>query len=130
MNTKIEIIESALNEHDLHYATVAPGVIQLGMGGGTISIAVQEEKDFVKLQGFLSVGLEGDKLKEAYELVNQWNYEYLTKYYIDKDGDLMVEWCIDTDGDAFNKEVFMCGFGRTAAAIRDAKEPMMKLRYC
>ncbi len=130
MNTNVEIIESALNEHELHYTTVAPGIIHLGMAGSAISIEVQEEKNFVKLQGYMSVGLEGDKLKEAYELLNQWNYEHITKYYIDEDGDLMVEWCMDTDEGAFNKEVFMAGFGRTAAALRDAKEAMMKLRYC
>lgn len=130
MNTKIEIIESALNEHELHYKTASPGVIQLGMSGCTIAIVVEEENDFVKLLGYMSVGLEGDKVKEAYALLNQWNYEHITKYYIDKYGNLMVEWSMDTVEGAFNKEVFMAGFGRMAAALRYAKEPMMKLRYC
>ena len=130
MNTNVEIIESALNEHELHYTTLKPGIIHLWMAGTAIYIEVQEANNFVRLQGYISVGLEGDKLKEAYKLLNQWNYEHITKYYIDEDGDLMVKWCMDTDEGAFNKAVFMAGLGRMASALRDAKEPMMKLRYC
>lgn len=46
------------------------------------------------------MGLEGDKLTEAYKLVNEWNCDPVVKYSIDNDGDMMKEWFIDTEDGA------------------------------
>lgn len=129
MSKMIEIAESVLNKNELHYVKVNPEVIHLQMSGATIAIAADEERSVVKIQGYISVGLEGDKLTEAYKLVNEWNCDHVVKYYIDNDGDMMTEWFIDTEDGAFNEMVFNAGFGRIVSALREAKEPVMKLRY-
>ena len=47
----------------------------------------------------------------------------------DSDGDLVMEWNIDVNGDSFNEAIFMAGFSRIFTALQESKEPILKLRY-
>lgn len=130
MSENIDIIESVLKAEEVLYVKVKPEVIHLTYEGCSIAIGVNDEKQFIKLEALLYVGLSGDdKLKTAYELVNSWNFKYLAKFYLDGDGDLAIEWNIDTDSGAFNARIFKIAMARIMAAMEEVKEPIMKLRY-
>ena len=134
MSTLLEIVESALTEHELHYYTrtnETDGVVYLDMGGETIVIEANEEGEYVRIRCCLSLTLKDEaKLQQAYQMVNAWNMERITKYYMDRDGDLIIEKLIDTDDGMFNDAIFNAGFGRVVSALREAKGPMMKLCFC
>ena len=134
MSTLLKIVESALTEHEMHYHTrtvESGGIVSLTMGGASISIAVDEESAVVRILGSMTLELPDEaKLQQAYQMVNEWNMENITKYYLDSDGDLTVEWYIDADDGMFSPAIFNAGFGRVAVALREAKAPMMKLCYC
>lgn len=134
MSNLMEITQTALAEENLHtykYAADPENVIRLNVYGSQVAIGVDGEREIVRIQCVLSLGLTDEaKLQQAYQMVNQWNMENQTKYYMDSDGDLVLEWNMDADGGLFGKTILMAGLARVSAGLREAKAPIMKLCYC
>lgn len=131
MSKFIEIVKSALDEHKLNYYSYdsdSDEVVRLNINGANMAIGA--DNSFVRIQCNLSLSFnDEDMLQQAYQLVNQWNMENIVKYYMDSDGDLVMEWNIDVNGDSFNEAIFMAGFSRIFTALHESKEPILKLRY-
>jgi len=127
------LLTEAEVEYDLH-CEEGQEIIHLGQVNKEMSyhllIQVDDAASIVHVIGAANCYVPEDKRAEAYVLLNESNYSYPLKSYIDpRDGQLMAQKSPDVDGDALNKEVLMAAIAAVHAAIEHNYDAMMRLRY-
>lgn len=120
-------------EYDLH-GEEGKEIIHLGQVSKEMSynllIQVSDEASVVHVIGAANCYVPEDKRAEACVLLNESNYAYPHKSYIDpRDGQLMAQKSPDVDGGALNKDVLMSAIAAVHAAIEHNYDALMRLRY-
>lgn len=125
----IEEVKTILDAAEVVYSTPADDIITARFDQANLVISTNDEKSVVELTAWCRVRLQDEKMAAGYKLMNELNSKYNQKFYIDSDGDLKLEFAIDTDGGHFGREILMAGIGRLVNAAETGYEEMMKLRY-
>lgn len=120
-------------EYNLH-CKEGREIIHLGQVNKEMSynllIHVSEEASMVHVIGAANCYVPEDKRTAACVLINESNYAYPHKSYIDpRDGQLMAQKSPDVDGDALNKDVLLSAITAVHAAIEHNYDALMRLRY-
>ena len=125
----IEEVKTILDAVEVVYSTPADNIITARFDQANLVISTNDEKSVVELTAWCRVRLQDEKMAAGYKLMNELNSKYNQKFYIDSDGDLKLEFAIDTDGGHFGREILMPGIARLVNAAETGYEEMMKLRY-
>lgn len=124
-----DVVKAALDEHEIHYSNPRNHVFRAGFQDVDVIISVDEERNCIQYYGNCSVNMPEAKRAQAIELVNQLNADKVVKYVLDSDGDLRVEWYVDTDDTHISSHLVMLSLTRVLRGAEDGFEPLMKLRF-
>lgn len=137
MSVLLDEVTKLLTESELNYELHCEDdkeVVNLGQMSKdpayNLFIHVNEESSVVNLVGAANCFVPEEKRAEACVLLNESNYRYPHKSYIDPDdGQLMAQKCVDVDGGALNKEVLMAAIASVHTAVNHNFDALMRLRY-
>lgn len=124
-----DVVKAALDDAEIHYSNPRDHVFRAGFQDVDVIISVDEERSCIQYYGNCSVNMPEAKRAQAIELVNQLNADKVVKYVLDSDGDLRVEWYVDTDEGHVGHKLVMLSLTRVLRGAEEGFEPLMKLRF-
>lgn len=129
MSTTMRVVLSALDSKEWKYETPREDVVIIRFGDINGMITVDDERNIIQGSAYCSVGIKDEQRHAALDLINRFNKDKISKYYLDDDGDIRTEATADTDGGIANEAIVLALVARVIGGMQDIHEDIMRVRY-
>lgn len=119
-------MKTVLKDMDVDF-TEKDGKIVIKADDSLIVVMISEDEDSMGIMGCTPLGISRSNRAKACTLINELNNEYTVKFYLDSDGDLMVQVVIDFFDTTINKETAAFSIGRVVNGLIEGEKKLKGL---
>lgn len=121
-----KVMKTVLKDMDVDF-TEKDGKIVIKADDSLIVVMISEDEDSMGIMGCTPLGISRSNRAKACTLINELNNEYTVKFYLDSDGDLMVQVVIDFFDTTINKETAAFSIGRVVNGLIEGEKKLQGL---
>lgn len=114
-------VKTAFNKLNLNYDTIE-GKIVIQKDGYLFIVNMNEDKEQFSVVGIWRCAIPESKRQAMYEVINELNTKYNLQYWLDSDGDLLVQIAFDTDDMSLSTKVVATTYQRVHLGLEQGKK--------
>lgn len=121
-----KVMKTLLKDTDVDF-TEKDGKILIKADDSLIVVMISEDENSMGIMGCTPLGISRSNRAKACTLINELNNEYTVKFYLDSDGDLMVQVVIDFFDTTINKETAAFSLERIVRGLIEGEKKLKGL---